>query len=378
MKHLTLNDIKIPKPNFGVSKMPKGQVVSAWLIDWIKHSLEYGIADIGDFIPTKEDLASFLGVSSATVQNSIRQVKDLGYFTSKQSLGTCIADFYSKDIKPQDELCHGSIAECKIKKIVLDEKIELNRPILSISELSRRTDISQNTIRFTLEKLAQRGFLEKIHLKGNKYSWIYKKEFELTKEEILNGIEDEDFTLTHQLVEKIQRYIEKTYKQGDKILPNLAFSAMFEVSIKTVNDAMKILNARKTILSRRGRYGTIYLGENKPSKTTFISSERRKLNSGQKYIYSWQKALGHLKKYIIENYEEGDKIAPIRELASILNVSPNTIRRALTTLFNSGHLVSKRGKLGGIFIVEMPEADEDAYRWLAINPEVISIGDSDN
>ncbi len=378
MKHLTLNDIKIPKPNFGVSKTPKGQVVSAWLIDWIKHSLEYGIADIGDFIPTKEELAGFLGVSSATMQNSIRQVKDLGYFSSKQSLGTCIADFYSKDIKPQDELCHGSIAECKIKKIVLDEKIKINEPILSISELSRMTDISQNTIRFTLVKLAQKGYLEKVHLKGNKYSWIYKKEFELTQEELLNGIEDEDFTLTHQLVDKIQKYIEKTYKQGEKILPNMAFSAMFDVSIKTVNDAMKILNAKKVILSRRGRYGTIYLGENRLNKTSFVSSERRKLNSSQKYIYSWQKALGHLKKYIIENYEIGDKIAPIRELASILNVSPNTIRRALVTLFQSGHLVSKRGKLGGIFIMDMPEPDEDAYRWLAINPEVISIGDSDN
>ena len=372
MKHLTLNDIKIPKPNFGVSKMPKGQVVSAWLIDWIKHSLEYGIADIGDFIPTKEDLASFLGVSSATVQNSIRQVKDLGYFTSKQSLGTCIADFYSKDIKPQDELCHGSIAECKIKKIVLDEKIELNRPILSISELSRRTDISQNTIRFTLEKLAQRGFLEKIHLKGNKYSWIYKKEFELTKEEILNGIEDEDFTLTHQLVEKIQRYIEKTYKQGDKILPNLAFSAMFEVSIKTVNDAMKILNARKTILSRRGRYGTIYLGNNKNSKTDFTSSERKKPAIAQNYVYSWQKALSHLKKYIIENYKTGDKIAPIRELAAILDVSPNTIRRALKDMFENNYLISKRGKTGGIYITDMPQEETEAYRWLAINPDVIN------
>lgn len=377
MKHLTLNDIKIPKPNFGVSKTPKGQVVSAWLVDWIKHSLEYGIADIGDFIPTKEELAGFLGVSSATMQNSIRQVKDLGYFTSKQSLGTCIADFYSKDIKSQDELYHGSIAECKIKKIVLDEKIKLNEPIISISELSKRTDISQNTIRFTLVKLAQKGYLEKIHLKGNKYSWIYKKEFELSKEELLNGIEDEDFTLTHQLVDKIQKYIEKTYKQGDKILPNLAFSTMFDVSIKTVNDAMKILNARKIILSRRGRYGTIYLGENKPSKTSFLSSERRKITS-QKYIYSWQKALGHLKKYIIENYEVGDKIAPIRELAVILNVSPNTIRRALTTLFQSGHLVSQRGKLGGIFIMDMPEPDEDAYRWLAINPEVVSLSDENN
>lgn len=377
MKHLTLNDIKIPKPNFGVSKTPKGQVVSAWLVDWIKHSLEYGIADIGDFIPTKEELAGFLGVSSATMQNSIRQVKDLGYFTSKQSLGTCIADFYSKDIKSQDELHHGSIAECKIKKIVLDEKIKLNEPIISISELSKRTDISQNTIRFTLVKLAQKGYLEKIHLKGNKYSWIYKKEFELSKEELLNGIEDEDFTLTHQLVDKIQKYIEKTYKQGDKILPNLAFSTMFDVSIKTVNDAMKILNARKIILSRRGRYGTIYLGENKPSKTSFLSSERRKITS-QKYIYSWQKALGHLKKYIIENYEVGDKIAPIRELAVILNVSPNTIRRALTTLFQSGHLVSQRGKLGGIFIMDMPEPDEDTYRWLAINPEVVSLSDENN
>ena len=377
MKHLTLNDIKIPKPNFGVSKTPKGQVVSAWLVDWIKHSLEYGIADIGDFIPTKEELAGFLGVSSATMQNSIRQVKDLGYFTSKQSLGTCIADFYSKDIKSQDELYHGSIAECKIKKIVLDEKIKLNEPIISISELSKRTDISQNTIRFTLVKLAQKGYLEKIHLKGNKYSWIYKKEFELSKEELLNGIEDEDFTLTHQLVDKIQKYIEKTYKQGDKILPNLAFSTMFDVSIKTVNDAMKILNARKIILSRRGRYGTIYLGENKPSKTSFLSSERRKITS-QKYIYSWQKALGHLKKYIIENYEVGDKIAPIRELAVILNVSPNTIRRALAALFQSGHLVSQRGKLGGIFIMDMPEPDEDTYRWLAINPEVVSLGDDNN
>ena len=377
MKHLTLNDIKIPKPNFGVSKTPKGQVVSAWLVDWIKHSLEYGIADIGDFIPTKEELAGFLGVSSATMQNSIRQVKDLGYFTSKQSLGTCIADFYSKDIKSQDELYHGSIAECKIKKIVLDEKIKLNEPIISISELSKRTDISQNTIRFTLVKLAQKGYLEKIHLKGNKYSWIYKKEFELSKEELLNGIEDEDFTLTHQLVDKIQKYIEETYKQGDKILPNLAFSTMFDVSIKTVNDAMKILNARKIILSRRGRYGTIYLGENKPSKTSFLSSERRKITS-QKYIYSWQKALGHLKKYIIENYEVGDKIAPIRELAVILNVSPNTIRRALATLFQSGHLVSQRGKLGGIFIMDMPEPDEDTYRWLAINPEVVSLSDENN
>ncbi len=372
MKHLTLDDIKIPKPDFNTSNLPKGQIVTNWLIDWIKHSLEIGVADYGDFIPTKEVLASYLNVSCATIQNSIRQVKNLGYFCSKQSIGTYITDFYSKDIKSQDELCHGSIAECKIKKIVLDGKFKLNEPILSINDFAKRTAISQNTIRFALVNLSRMGYLEKKHLKGNKYTWIYKKEFSLTQEELLNGIQDEDFTLTHQLVKKIQAYIEKTYKQGDKILPNLAFSRMFDVSIKTVNDAMKILNAKKIILSRRGRYGTVYLGKTQNEKKDFVSSERKKFNSVQNYTYSWQKALGHLKKYIIENYETGDKIAPIRELASILNVSPNTIRRALKSLFLSGHLISQRGKSGGIFITDMPERDEDKYRWLALNPDVIN------
>ena len=373
MKHLTLDDIKISKPDFDASnKVPKGQLVTNWLIDWIKHSLEFGVADIGDFIPTKEELAKFLDVSPATMQNSIRQVKDLGYFISKQSLGTCIADFYSKDIKTQDELCHSTITECKIKKIVMDDCIEINSPIPSVSELALRTDISQNTIRFTLINLAQKGYLEKVRLKGNKYSWIYKKEFNLTDVEIQNGLVDENFTLTHQLVERIQKYIEKTYKTGEKILPNSAISNMFDVSIKTVNDAMKLLNARKIVLSRRGRYGTIYLGGNSNSKMDFVSSERKKIAIPQNYTYSWQKALTHLKKYIVENYEAGDKIAPIRELATILNVSPNTIRRALSDLFRSGHLVSQRGKTGGIFIMEMPETEGDSYRWLALNPNAIN------
>jgi len=214
--------------------------------------------------------------------------------------------------------------------------------------------------------------LEKVHLKGNKYSWIYKKEFSLSNVEIQNGLVDENFTLTHQLVEKIQKYIEKTYKNGEKILPNSSFSRMFDVSIKTVNDAMKVLNAKKIVLSRRGRYGTIYIGGNQSSKLDFVSSERRKITPNQNFTYAWQKALTHLKKYIVENYEAGDKIAPIRELATILNVSPNTIRRALFDLFQSGHLVSQRGKLGGIFIMEMPEVEGDSYRWLALNPDAIT------
>ena len=94
MKHLTLDDIKIKKPDFESSKIPKGQLIVSWMIEWIKHSIDCGIADFGDFIPSKEELASFLEVSPATIQNSIRQVKNLGYFSCKQSLGTYMNDFY--------------------------------------------------------------------------------------------------------------------------------------------------------------------------------------------------------------------------------------------------------------------------------------------
>ena len=367
MKHLTSNDIKIALPDFSNSKLSKCAIVVDWLINWVKHALEVGIADFGDFIPTKEELAKFLGVSTSTIQNAIRQVKNLGYLCSKQSIGTYITDFYSKDIKQDNEILNTTVACCKIKKIILDEGIKLNTPILSIAELSRMTDISQNTIRFNLMELEQKGYLQRKKLRGNKYAWIYIKELELTKEEIVNGLKDENFTLTHQLLEKIQKYIEKTYKAGDKILPNSAFSRMFDVSVKTVNDAMKILNNKKIILSRRGKYGTIYLGNS--GKNQYVTSERKQPHLA-KYGYSWQKALVNLKKHIIENYKAGDKIASIRDLAGILNVSPNTIRRALKDLFENGYLISKRGKAGGIFIIEMPEK-EQTYKWLSINPEVV-------
>ena len=375
MKHLTLDDIKIPKPDFKTQKIPKGQAISSWLIEWIKYSLEHGIADIGDFIPAKEELALFLGVSSATIQNSIRYVKNLGWLISKQSSGTTIADYYYKDLKQDDGLFHGSIIETKIKKIVIDKMIKFNCPIPSVKELSELTQVSSNTIRMALLNLEVRGYLEKIHLRGNKYSWLYKKEFEFTKEELKQESTNDNCTLTNQLVEKIQNYLEKTYKYGDRILSNQAFSNMFEVSIKTINDTMKILASRGFIMPRRGRYGTIYLGNSdKSQKNSFMDSERKKLSpqNPKKFAYSWQKTLQHLKKHIAQNYEIGDKISTIRKLASILNVSPNTVRRALSDLVQNGYLITKCGKSGGIFIIDMPELEGDSYKWLALNPDILA------
>ena len=66
MKHLTLDDIRISKPDFDASKkVPKGQLVTDWLIAWIKHSLEFGIADIGDYTRAEKIFDELVGLAES-------------------------------------------------------------------------------------------------------------------------------------------------------------------------------------------------------------------------------------------------------------------------------------------------------------------------
>ncbi|HEU4599034.1 MAG TPA: FCD domain-containing protein [Solirubrobacterales bacterium] len=50
----------------------------------------------------------------------------------------------------------------------------------------------------------------------------------------------------------------------------------------------------------------------------------------------------------------GSQLPPERELARRLRISRSTLRQALTTLVQSGHLVSLRGRKGGTFVAEQP------------------------
>jgi DNA-binding FadR family transcriptional regulator len=52
----------------------------------------------------------------------------------------------------------------------------------------------------------------------------------------------------------------------------------------------------------------------------------------------------------------GTRLPPERELAEQLGISRSTLRQALTTLVQSGHLVSLRGRSGGTFVSEHPPA----------------------
>ena len=54
----------------------------------------------------------------------------------------------------------------------------------------------------------------------------------------------------------------------------------------------------------------------------------------------------------------GSQLPPERELAGELRISRSTLREALTTLTQSGHLVAHRGRGGGTFVAESPPLAE--------------------
>lgn len=55
----------------------------------------------------------------------------------------------------------------------------------------------------------------------------------------------------------------------------------------------------------------------------------------------------------------GTRLPPERDLAEELGISRSTLRQALTTLVQSGHLVSRRGRSGGTFVAEEPPLAQD-------------------
>jgi GntR family transcriptional regulator, transcriptional repressor for pyruvate dehydrogenase complex len=56
----------------------------------------------------------------------------------------------------------------------------------------------------------------------------------------------------------------------------------------------------------------------------------------------------------------GTQLPPERDLADQLRISRSTLRQALTTLVQSGHLVSLRGRAGGTFVAAEPPLGQTA------------------
>lgn len=326
--------------HFGI-KENKVNKLSAWLKDWILKKLKSGEIKPYDMLPLKGDLACHIGVSLGTMQNVFREVEDSGLIESKQRIGAYI--------KNPKEPCQSPKLTSKreiaiefVKTYLANGNYQPGEYLISCRKLSKELNISNATIRLALDHLVLEGVLEK----SNKMYIIKRIDFELqtlTKK-----------SLVEKISESLEEYIKENYSEGDKIPNNTELSNLFNVSIKTIHDSIKLLTKEGLLYAKRGQYGTIVA------------------NSATKNeLYSYEKVELKIKNYIFNNCEIGAKLPSILEFAQEFSVSPKTIKKALDCLAEDGYLTFSRGRYGGTFVTDIPQVGNEAYKWLALSSDYI-------
>lgn len=362
---------ELPKklPDFSASLESKDVQIKKWIIDWILNLIQSKKVNNNDLLPNKSELSNYLGVSIGTVQNAIRFVEDEGYLKSKQRIGTMVS--LSNAGNPIDDMRKLTTKREKIieniQALFIERNIRVNSPVPSTRKMSEYLNVSTNTVRLAYENLCAQGILISRQTRGNDSNWILKSVPKIINPKF-NQIESE--TLVMKIVDELKDYIKDNYNIGDKIISHEELSKMFNVSIKTVHDSICKLCDDGILLSRRGRYGTIV--RKIPNSDTFSPQIENSIfaSAEDSLVYHYQRIEDKIKNMIIDNYKLGDKLPSMDSLSKDLDVSTNTVRKALQNIAEQGYLKFGRGRYGGTYIIDLPVRDDSpAYQWLAVNPK---------
>ena len=144
-------------------------------------------------------------------------------------------------------------------------------------------------------------------------------------------------------------------KPNDKLPSSSELAYMFNVSIKTIHDSVKLLSKEGLVFTRRGKYGTIVAESTDTIKP-----------------YNYEVIEQKIRAYISSDCKIGDKLPSIKHLAKDYKTSEKTIKKALDNLASDGFVVFSRGRFGGTFIADIPQKFAESYTWLAINSEYIN------
>ena len=313
--------------------------LAEWLANWIQVSLKSGKIQPYDFLPAKGDLAFHIGVSLGTMQNVFRVVEDKGLVESKQRIGTYIKNPTAK--KGIEKLTSKREHACEIiKEYIIENKITEGKTLNSSREIANDTGISNTTIRLAINRLVEIGLLEKV----NQRFIVRKTDFSIKNMKIN--------TLVEKIANHIRENIQEHLQKGEKLPSNIELAKKYDVSIKTIHDAIKKLTTEGLLSTKRGRYGTVVIDGN---------------DVNEPYIY--EKIENKIKHDITKNYQVGDKLPPIKVLAKQYNVSSKTIKKALDNLLDDGYIRFLRGRYGGTFVTDIPVLE--GYKWLAISSDYI-------
>jgi len=371
LRRIEVKEISAQLPDLKNTFESKASVIADWIIDWIKNDLSNGKIQEADLLPPKADFAYHLGVSIGTMQNAFRFVEDKGFVSSKQCVGTMIKDWKKPETNVRKLTSKKDISVELIKKYIVDNKIKIGQKLPSSRVLANAIGASSNTTRLALEYLCSAGILEHKFKTSNESRWVLKSnDFDFSKNKIDIS---KNVTLVKKVEKDLENYIEKKLKIGDKLPAHNVLSKELKVSVKTIHDALKSLIKRNVLLARRGRYGTIVI--KMPSETTVSQKKETSIFAFAKEtaFYNYEKTQNHIKSLIAQNYEIGDKLPSILQLSKDLDLSPNTIRKALNNLANEGYLRFARGRWGGTFIMDIPETSAHAFQWLAVNPKYVEV-----
>ena len=346
---LTVSDINRPLPV--LQNTVKTEAIANWLMGWLdSNDLE------GSLLPTKAEFAYHLGVSLGTVQNVFKILENKHYIFLKQRVGAIITN--KNDITLRKQTSKADIAAEIIKDFILSSDLNLGDKFVSARKLSQLTNISLNTVRVAIDKLVSNKILEAT----DNCLILKNKDFKVQKSHSTE-------TLVDKVKKDLKKYVSENFKIGEKLPSNTELAQKMNVSVKTVHNAIKLLEKENMLLSRRGTYGTIVT--NTSMNSAF--EPRREMSifapAQETAFYHYQKTQNKIKRIISENYSIGSKLPTIKQFSEQMDLSPNTIRKALNTLAKEGILRFSRGRYGGIFVIDMPDIEEQTFRWLAVNPK---------
>ena len=366
-KPIDITDIDIELPDLKNISEAKSVVIGKWLMEYIEHALGKHEIEVNNIMPSKAEFAYKLGVSIGTMQNAFRYIEDLGYVESKQCIGTLVRD-YKKPVTTMRKLTSKrDLASETIKRYIQTSCYKTGMTLPSARTIATLIGYSTNTTRLALDYLTAQGILDHKFKNANEYGWVIKTlDFDFSSE-----ISAKSKTLVDMVVKDLENYISNNLKAGDKIPPHSKLAQRLKASIKTVHDALKILSDKGILLPRRGKYGTTVIklpNDNsvrvKPEMSIFAPAK-------DTAFYHYEKTQNKIKRMIAEEYDIGEKLPSIIEMSKILDLSPNTIRKAFHNLAKEGYLVFSRGRYGGTFIIDIPEIEQQTFKWLAVNPQYV-------
>ncbi len=370
LKRIEISQLPKKLPEFKKSRVTKDVLIASWLEAWIKTDLAAGKIAPKQLLPKKEDIAAYLSISTGTIQNAIRYIEDAGLVESKQRIGTMIKDKSETRnvLRKQTSKRDGAILA--IKKYILDQKYQAGENLPSSREISKVLGSAPNTTRLALEYLASTGIIKAMGNRGNKANWVLLSIPTLDKE--VKKVDIKSDTLVNQVERDLKNYIQANYAVGDKLPAHIELSEVLKVSIKTIHDAIKTLIKEGVLSAKRGRYGTTIIKmpydkvETKLENTIFAPAT-------EAVFYNYEKIERHLKEMIAKEYKIGQKLPSMSDLSKKLDVSGNTIRKALQNLAKDCIVEFARGKYGGTFVVNVPkiQAKQPAFTWLSVNKEHI-------